>query len=50
MGVNKEIIIKEPFASEIIDKLERYRKGEFTKEELEQQKRSKNILSEYECY
>lgn len=41
--------IKEPFVSEIIDKLERYRKGEFTKEELKQQERSKKILNEYEC-
>lgn len=45
---NKEKrIIKEPFASEIREKLKRYAKGEFTEEELKQQERSKEILKEY---
>lgn len=42
-------VIKEPFASQLRDKLERYIKGEFNEEELKQQERSKKILSEYEC-
>lgn len=42
-------VIKEPFASQIRDKLERYRRGEFNEEELKQQERSKKILSKYKC-
>ena len=42
-------VIKEPFASQLRDKLERYKKGEFNEEELKQQERSKKILNEYEC-
>ena len=41
-------VIKEPFVSEIINKIERYKKGEFNEEELKQQERSKKILNEYE--
>lgn len=42
-------VIKEPFASQLRDKLERYKKSEFNEEELKQQERSKKILNEYEC-
>ena len=42
-------VIKEPFASQLRDKLERYKRGEFNEEELKQQERSKKILNEYEC-
>ena len=42
-------VIKEPFASQIRDKLERYKKGEFNEEELKQQEHSKKILNEYAC-
>ena len=41
-------VIKEPFASQLRDKLERYKKGKFNEEELKQQERSKKILNEYE--
>lgn len=39
--------IKEPFASEIRDKLYRYSHGMFTEEELQKMKRMKEISSKY---
>jgi len=39
--------IEEPFASQIREKLIRYAKGEFTEEEIQQMKHSKEILSQY---
>lgn len=44
---DKQFVIEEPFASEIREKIKRYAKGEFTEEELKQQERSEEILSEY---
>ena len=43
----KNMEIKEPFASQLRDRLKRYKNKEFTKEELEQQERSRKILNEY---
>ena len=39
--------IKEPFASEIRDKLYRYSHGMFTEEELQKMKHMKEISSKY---
>lgn len=39
------IVIEEPYASEMRDRLRRYRKGEFTDEEKKQIERSKKILA-----
>ena len=39
--------IKEPFSSELRNKLIRFRKGQFNIDELNQFKRSKEILKEY---
>lgn len=46
---HKTIIVKEPFASQMIDALERSKCGNYTEEELKQIERSKQILSEYEA-
>lgn len=39
--------IKEPFASQLIEKLKRIYTGEYNEEDLSQIKRSKEILSKY---
>ena len=41
------IIIKEPFASQIREKLKRYRNNDLTEEEREQIEKSKRILKKY---
>ena len=48
LGIEKiSIVIKEPFASQIREKLKRYRNNELTEEEREQVKKSKRILKKY---
>lgn len=48
LGIEKiNIVIKEPFASQIREKLIRYRNNELTKEEQERIKKSKEILKKY---
>lgn len=44
---DRNIIIEEPYASEIRDKLRRYREGNFTEKEKEQIERSKKIQEIY---
>jgi len=45
----KTIIVKEPYASQIIEKLLRYRKGEFTEEEIREFEKRKEILKKYKA-
>lgn len=46
--INKiTIIVKEPFASEIREKLKRYRNNELNEEERKQMERSEKILQKY---
>lgn len=48
LGIDKiNIVIEEPFASQIIEKLKRYRNNDLTEEELNQIKKSKRILKKY---
>ena len=48
LGIEKiNVIIKEPFASQIREKLIRYRNNELTKEERKQVEKSKKILEKY---
>lgn len=48
LGIEKiNVIIKEPFASQIREKLRRYRNNELTKEERKQVEKSKKILEKY---
>lgn len=46
--MKKNHIIKEPYASQIKEKLIRYATKNFTEEEKVQMKRQKEILSEYD--
>lgn len=43
----KTTIIKEPFASELINKLIRFRKGKFNKKELSLFKKEKELMKKY---
>lgn len=43
----KTIIIKEPFASELVEKLIRFRKGNFNKKELSLFKKEKELMKKY---
>lgn len=43
----KTTIIKEPFASELINKLMRFRKGNFNKKELSLFKKEKELMKKY---
>lgn len=45
----KTIIIKEPYASQIREKLLRYRKGEFTEEEIKKIENQKEISKKYKA-
>lgn len=45
----KKIIIKEPFASEIRNKLIRFRKGNLTESEFKQIEKDKKILKQYKA-
>lgn len=48
LGIEKiNIVIEEPFASQIREKLRRYRNNELTEEEREQIEKSKRILKKY---
>ena len=48
LGIEKiNIVIKEPFASQIRDKLKRYRNNELNEEEQKQVEKSKRILKKY---
>ena len=48
LGIDKvNVIIKEPFASQIREKLIRYRNNELTEKEREQVEKSKKILEKY---
>ena len=48
LGIEKiNVVIKEPFASQIREKLRRYRNNELTEKEREQVKKSKKILEKY---
>lgn len=48
LGIEKiNIVIKEPFARQIREKLIRYRNNELTKEEREQVEKTKRILKKY---
>lgn len=48
LGIEKiNIVIEEPFASQIRKKLRRYRNNELTEEEREQVEKSKRILKKY---
>jgi len=48
LGIKKtNIVIKEPFASQILEKLKRYRNNDLTEEERKQVERSKRILKKY---
>lgn len=48
LGIEKiNVVIKEPFASQIREKLRRYRNNELTEEEREQIEKSKRILKKY---
>lgn len=47
-GINKiEIIIKEPFASQIREKMQRYYNNELNDEEIKQAERARQILQKY---
>jgi hypothetical protein len=43
----KTTIIKEPFASELVKKLIRFRKGKFNKKELSLFKKEKELMKKY---
>lgn len=43
----KTTIIKEPFASELVEKLIRFRKGKFNKKELSLFKKEKELMKKY---
>ena len=43
----KTIIIKEPFASKLVEKLMRFRKGNFNKKELSLFKKEKELMKKY---
>lgn len=48
LGIEKiNIIIKEPFASQIREKLKRFRNNELNDEEIAQVKRTQKILKKY---
>ena len=48
LGIEKiKIVIKEPFSSQIRDKIKRYRNNELTEEERKQVEKSKRILKKY---
>ena len=48
LGIEKiNVVIKEPFASQIREKLKRYRNNELTEEERKQIEKSKKILEKY---
>ena len=48
LGIEKiNIVIEEPFVSQIREKLRRYRNNELTEEEREQVEKSKRILKKY---
>ncbi len=48
LGIEKiNIVIKEPFASQIRERLRRYRNNELTKEERKQIEKTKRILKKY---
>lgn len=48
LGIEKvNIIIKEPFASQIREKLKRYRNNELTEEERKQIEKTKRTLKKY---
>lgn len=48
LGIEKiNIVIKEPFASQIMERLRRYRNNELTEEEREQIEKTKRILKRY---
>ena len=48
LGIEKiNVVIKEPFASQIREKLKRYRNNELTEEERKQVEKSKKILEKY---
>lgn len=49
LGIEKiNIVIKEPLASQIREKLKRYRNNELTEEEMKKIEKSKSILDKYE--
>lgn len=45
----KTIIVKEPYATQIREKLLRYRKGEFTEEEIKGFEKQKEISKKYKA-
>lgn len=48
LGIEKiNVVIKEPFASQIRETLRRYRNNELTEKEREQVEKSKKILEKY---
>lgn len=48
LGIEKiNIVIKEPFASQIRERLRRYRNNELNEEERKQIEKSKRILKKY---
>lgn len=48
LGIEKtNIVIKEPFVSQIREKLKRYRNNDLTEEELKQIEKSKKNLKKY---
>ena len=48
LGIEKiNVVIKEPFASQIREKLIRYRNNELTNEERKQIEKTKRILEKY---
>ena len=48
LGIEKiNVVIKEPFASQIREKLKRYHNNELTEEERKQIEKSKKILEKY---
>ena len=48
LGIEKiNIVIEEPFASQIREKLRRYRNNELTEEERERIEKSKRIMEKY---
>ena len=50
LGIEKiNIVIKEPFASQIREKLKRFRNNELNDEEIAQVKRMQKILKKYKA-
>ena len=50
LGIEKiNIVIKEPFAGQIREKLKRYRNNELTDEEQKQIERTQEILKQYKA-